>query len=65
MSAARRAPMMGLGVGLIAGAFESVQIGAKLALSLSFGEAFLLSFSAALCGGLIASAGPAAYGCAR
>ena len=53
MSAARRAPMMGLGVGLIAGAFESVQIGAKLALSLSFGEAFLLSFSAALCGGIV------------
>ena len=56
MSAARRAPMMGLGIGLIAGAFESVQIGAKLALSLSFGEAFLLSFSAALCGGLVGAA---------
>ena len=56
MSAARRVPALGVGVGLIAGAFEAVQIGARLALSLSVGEALLLSVSAAVCGGIVGAA---------
>lgn len=53
MSLSTRVPWLGFGVGIIAGAFESVQIGARLTLALSFGEAMLLGLSAALVGGLL------------
>ena len=56
MSIIRRVPMLGLGVGLISGAFESVQIGARLSLGLGVGEAMLLSLTASAAGGLLGAA---------
>lgn len=48
-----RVPVLGWGLGLVAGGFEAVKLGATLQLSVGFGEALLLALACVLLGGLL------------
>ncbi len=49
-----RCGVLGFGLGLLAGAFEAVQIAFDIRLDLSYGEALVLALTAAAMGGLLA-----------
>jgi hypothetical protein len=48
-----RVPVLGWGLGLVAGGFEAVKLGATLQLSVGFGEALLMALACVLLGGLL------------
>ena len=49
----RRGPLLGLGVGLVAGGIEALVLGARSALGLSFGEALALGLVAVILDGIL------------
>lgn len=52
-----RAPVLGWGLGLVAGGFEALKLAFTLQLSVGFGEALAGALVAVLCGGLVGAVG--------
>lgn len=49
----KRAPILGFGLGIMAGGFEAIKLSVTLKLSLSFGEGLLLALTSCVLGGLM------------
>jgi len=52
----KRAPILGFGVGVMAGGFEAIKISVTLKLALTFGQGLLLGATSSLLGGLMGAA---------
>ncbi len=62
MNPALRAPILGFGLGVIAGGFEAIALSSTLKLSMDFGSALVLTLCAVGIGGLIGAAAAVPFG---